>query len=199
MGGEDWISTQLAVGPASPLFYKLSSPVYSEPDGSFAIYATANIPEFDRNEIIHFALGVFFKAAVHSWPVGKQKRKLYFGKYLEPIRQFVLGNAGFPANTTLAVSLFPPIDGPKTMTLPYQWKNDRCHTYSFSVCGLEFVLSLGQRMPGWLLRTCFVHDSRRPVLVTNHTQQLMMDSSMRVIEKGGVKGKLRGKLPKRVR
>jgi hypothetical protein len=200
VGGEEWISTQLAEGPASPLFYALSPPpLYSEPNGSFAIYATANIPEFDRKEIIHFAMGVLFKAGVHPWPVGKQKRKLYFGKYLEPIRQFVLGTGGFPPATTLAFSLFPPIEGPKTMSIPYEWKGDRCHTYSFSVCGLEFVLSLGRGIPDWLRRTCFVSDPRRPVLVTSHTLQLMMNNSMRVIEKGGVKGKLRNAIPKRDR
>ena len=151
-----------------------------------------NIPEFDAKEITHFGLGVFFKAATHRWRVGKQFRQLDFGPYLEPIGQFLMGKAESPKNINLIFALFPPAEVPKTISLPYEWKKSSCHTYSFSVVGLEFVLSLGKQIPEWQSQISF-HAPHRPVIVTDHTQQLMKSRFAQIIQRGGRKGKLKQK------
>jgi hypothetical protein len=76
--GEDWILGRVARnGNASPLFATLSqrTPFQVEPGpDELRIYATSGLPEFERDKIIHFALGVFFKAAAHTWRMGRHRK-----------------------------------------------------------------------------------------------------------------------------
>jgi hypothetical protein len=196
-GGENWVLTQLASGPASPLFDAVSGllPIYNEPD--FRIYSTAGLSEFDTGQITHFALGVFFKAAVHRWTVERRKLRLQFGRYLEPVRKYLLGTDGFPERTTLMFCLFPPSDLPKAISVPYRWNVNDCHTYAFCVVGLEFVLSLGKQIPDWHRNCCFVTAPNRPVIVTDHSQKQMRSRSIQIVQSGNVKGKLINKFSRK--
>jgi hypothetical protein len=83
VSGENWVLTRLATGSGSPLFDVISGqvPIYNQPD--FRIYSTDGLGEFNTDQIAHFGLGVFFKAAEHSWTVGRRKRQLHFGPYLD--------------------------------------------------------------------------------------------------------------------
>jgi len=169
-------------------------PIYNQPD--FRIYSTDGLGEFDTEQIAHFGLGVFFKAAVHSWTVGRRKRQLHFGPYLEPIRKYLIGSNDFPERTTLMFCLFPPAELPKALSVPYQWNVHECHTYAFCVVGLEFVLSLGKQIPDWHRKYCFVKGANRPVIITDHSQQHMQTRSIQMMQDGDVKGKLARKISK---
>src|ERR1700688_2278345 len=76
--GEDWILAHVARnGLASPLFDVLTphKPLLAGgPGDDLDIYATTGIPEFEKDKIIHFALGVFFKMAAYNWRIGKYRK-----------------------------------------------------------------------------------------------------------------------------
>lgn len=193
-GGEDWILQRLAVGVASPLYYALGGlePVYDQPN--FKVYPVAGNPEFDVDKIAHFALGVFFKAGVYTWTVGKNKMKLQLGQYLEPLRMFLLGKAAFPENCVLMLCIHPPTNAPKRLSMPYEWSRGTCRTHGFVLVGLEFVLSLGKQIPEWQRGLCFVNSASRKVIVTNHTEEGMTNNIKELLRKGMVRGKLKGKI-----
>jgi hypothetical protein len=191
--GENWVLQKLAVGYASPLFYALEglSPIFRAP--GFVVYPTIRNPEFDTDKVVHFALGVFYKAAVHSWLVddkSQRRLKLEFGPYEEAIRLHLIGEAAFPAQCALAFCLLAPTKSPKRLYNPIEWAPDQCRTFSFSMIGLEFWLSLGERIPQILLSLCFATNLDRPVIVNNHTDSVMDDRVKEVLRSGGAKGKL---------
>jgi hypothetical protein len=192
--GEDWILRKLAVGVASPLYYALGGlePLHNEPN--FKTYSVAGNPEFEVEKIAHFALGVFFKAGAHNWPVGRNKLKLQLGSYLEPLRRFVLGEATFPTNCVLMLCIHPPTNGPKRLVMPYEWDRNGCHTYAFILIGLEFVISLGRQIPLWHRNLCFVNSPGRKVVVANMTEKWIDDSAIKIVQSGQVKGKLAKKI-----
>src|SRR5437762_5977265 len=71
--GESWVLPKLARDGTFPLLDILEKlpPDAVLPDGMTA-YKAAENQELDIGKIVHFALGIFWKASVHSWK--RQKR-----------------------------------------------------------------------------------------------------------------------------
>jgi hypothetical protein len=193
--GENWVLERLAVGVASPLYFALEGldPVIDEP--GFKAYSVIGNPEFDVDKVSHFALGVFFKIGAHEWVVGRNKRKLEYGPYLGALREYLLGRTGFPANCTLMLTIHPPTNGPKRMSIPTEWERDISHTYGFMLIGLDFSMSLGKLIPQWHRDLCFATGSSKIVIVADVTKQQADNTVERIIQRGQVKGKLGKRLP----
>lgn len=196
--GEQWVLRRLAIGYVSPLYYALEGfdPIYQ--DSNLSVYPTIGNPEFDSDKLIHFALGVFYKAAAHSWLVDEKSRrrvKLEFGPYEEPIRLYLLGKEPFPTGCSLAFCLLPPTNSPKRLYIPNEWIPGECRTFSFGVIGLEFWLSMGDQIPEGFRSTCFATGPDRPVIINGHTDSIMDERARDVIRSGSVKGKLARNLP----
>jgi len=49
------------------------------------IYARSK-PEIDVEKLTHFALGIFWKAGVHSWKKNKDEPMINLGVYGQPLR-----------------------------------------------------------------------------------------------------------------
>jgi hypothetical protein len=67
-GGETWVGPKLATWERTfPLFDLLSlrRPDYDE-DGISFFFASQN-PQIRVEKLVHFSMGVFWKASVHSW------------------------------------------------------------------------------------------------------------------------------------
>jgi hypothetical protein len=191
VSGEQWILGRLAVGLASPLYYALGGlePIHRETD--LDVYSVVGNPEFEVEKIVHFAVGVFYKAAVHRWRIDKNRwQKLNFGPYQEPLRLYLLGQRPFPTCVALTFCVLPPTNSPKRIYSPYEWTPGEHRTYSFSVIGLEFWLSIGRRISEDFRNLCFATKPFRPVVVNGHTDLIMTSRANDVIRTGGVKGKL---------
>jgi hypothetical protein len=193
--GEDWILARVSRdGLVSPLFEVLSQRkpiVEGGPGNEITIYATSGIPEFEKDKIIHFALGVFFKAAAYKWRMGKYRKGISLGVYLDGVRRYLLGESEFPNRCALWFSIIPPNHNTRTLCAPYQWAVRECHTFGFIMLGLEFVLSVGKQIPAYLRNHCFVRSPGQPVFVTGITARLVAKKSAEIIDAGRVFGKLR--------
>lgn len=193
--GEEWILARAARdGLVSPLFDVLSRHeplVKGGPGDDLDIYATSGIPEFEKDKVVHFALGVFFKAAVYNWRIGRYRKGISLGIYLESVRRYLLGDSEFPDRCALLFSIMPPNHNTRTLCPPYQWAVRECHTYAFIMLGLEFVLGVGKQIPEYLRKHCFVRSPEQPVFVTAITARLVAKKSAEIIGSGRVFGKLR--------
>src|SRR5438270_518716 len=67
-GGERWFTGKLATWERKFTFYDLLTkvPPILDEDGA-SVYLAAQNPAIDVAKLIHFALGIFWKASVHSW------------------------------------------------------------------------------------------------------------------------------------
>src|ERR1700675_4786227 len=68
-GGETWVCPKLAwLNGSFPLYERFISgaTVFGENEAEALLYAGGN-PKINVQKLVHFALGIFWKAAVHSW------------------------------------------------------------------------------------------------------------------------------------
>jgi len=71
------------------------------------VYHGAAITEIDAAQITHFGMGIFWKAAIHTWKSKGPTVHIDLGPYVEGVRRFLLG-APFPENIVLWVCVVPP-------------------------------------------------------------------------------------------
>jgi hypothetical protein len=96
-GGESWLLPLLSQYKGPFPFYDLLTKYPPDAvDGEGAVYATIRNPEIQSDKLVHFAMGVFWKAAVHSWSGLRTEPMIDLGSYIEPVRKFLRGEAGFP-------------------------------------------------------------------------------------------------------
>jgi hypothetical protein len=95
--GERWFLKQVWNGQRFPLGDKLrlALPVWSFPE--WTVFSGRDVG-IDTDQLSYFALSVVWRAAVHQWtmPFGDKSTVLYLGAAEQPIRDFLLGNVGFP-------------------------------------------------------------------------------------------------------
>jgi len=70
---------------------------------AFRAYAAVRNPEIKPDKLIHFALGMFWKASVHSWKGGVREPLIDVGPYRETVRKFVRGEIPFPERMALTI------------------------------------------------------------------------------------------------
>src|SRR5439155_19445344 len=101
-----------------------------------ATYAAANNPHFEITKLTHFALGIFWKASVHSWEKRKQiEPRIDLGPYGERLRKFLRGESSFPNNMALTIWLADRNDVSNFTggAQPYRGRCKDAHSYSFCV------------------------------------------------------------------
>jgi len=146
--GESWVHRQVATTVGFPLLEPLrrNKPIFLEPD--MALYDATAISEWDCEALLHYGAGIFFKAGVHNWPAEGGKTKIELGRYLEPLRKFVLGQGAFPAE---CMSLVLSIAGNSKPFLgyvpPVRVRDRETHKYQYYVSGLMYTLMVGKTIP----------------------------------------------------
>jgi hypothetical protein len=129
-GGETWLLPLLARYKAEFPFHDLLARVPPDArEGNMAGYAAARNSEIQCDKITHFAMGVFWKAAVHSWSGTRKETMIALGKYVEQVRLFLLSESGFPRRMALVVGVLPPPVKMVAATNPYRGSNRNWHNY----------------------------------------------------------------------
>lgn len=139
-------------------------PLLARADGSFPFfqYLCSVAPDTAFNEMMafaaarnflipvtaltHFALGIFWKAAVHNWSYKGFGKQINLGPYAESLRCFLLASETepFPDNMSLIVAVLPPHSVQFLTYMPAEGRKGRqFHNFTFYVPGIQFVLSVG--------------------------------------------------------
>jgi len=145
--GEDWVVPELARYPSPfPFIDKLraATPLFSEPD--FIAYALNSVSQARTPELIHFFMGIFWKASVHAWRKGRTDPWINLGTFSDLIRKFLRGEAPFPEKVALSITVLPP---PVTLVAfhpPYETigPDPSFHLY---VSGFNCTLCVGDNIP----------------------------------------------------
>ena len=159
--GEDWVIPQLARdGDAFPLgdTLKSSQHLFDEPD--VVAYALEGHPTIRATDLVHFAMGIFWKSSVHNWLAEKKKSFISLGTRQESIRKFLLGEQGFPSDMALSIAVLPKPVALIGFHFPYETlprPEDR--TFHLYISGINFTLWAGTRIPPEIILGCL---SKRP-------------------------------------
>ncbi len=167
-GGENWILPKLAtIEKSFPLYEMLSIATPAFDEGEFRAYNAAQIPEIAVDKIAHFAVGMFWKASVHSWLGGEANPRIELGPYSEALRKFLVGLTSFPENVALLVEIVPPSAASIGILDPCERVRDQWHTFFCYVPGVLFALSVGKQLSEEVRVGCFAGNSNHPLLVSN--------------------------------
>jgi len=165
--GESWVLPLLPTleGPF-PLRERLmkQAPVYQDADK--ALYATATNPEIDRPKLMHFAVGIFYKAAVHSWIASETKPRIDLSEgETAALRLNLLGQADLPKNLALCITIdSSPVVFP-AMIDPYRAESPNFRWFVFYVPGLFAQLLIGKGVQETLAANCINSNPLGPVLI----------------------------------
>jgi hypothetical protein len=166
-GGEKWVLPKLATYEKSFPLYDIiakATPEWEEPD--MAAYAGAKISALDIHKVVHFAMGIFWKASVHSWKKANLEPRITLGPYSDAIRKYLLGHAGFPPNVTLMVNLRRPANAMIVFSEPLEatpqggWR-----THFFQVPGIIFIMNVGKQVSHELRVGCFATNVHHPIAI----------------------------------
>ncbi len=101
--------------------------------------------------LVHFAAGVFWRAAARSWTLlrGGTPVRLSLGPYEERLRRFLLGGQPFPEGVYLFVVLNNEVNNDSAALYPPEEmeRGDTYRHYQFLIPGLFFQAVLGARVP----------------------------------------------------
>jgi hypothetical protein len=98
-GGESWLLPLLAtMDKKFPLLDIIERFEPDVVDGELRAYAAGRNPAIEIQKLIHFTVGVFWKASIHSWEGGNKTPRIELGPYGERVRTFLRGETPFPKN-----------------------------------------------------------------------------------------------------
>jgi hypothetical protein len=166
--GEKLILPLTATRDLSSPIYELvrNLPLWMEEDRILA-YSAAESPKLPVAALAHFAMGIFWKAAVHGWHNGAGNPLIRLGPYQEPLRRYVQTpeENPFPDNMALMVIVLPAPKIPLLIGAPAPGLHGEGYkNYRFYVPGIQFVLSVGQTVDR---EFCFVSNSLHPIWVND--------------------------------
>jgi len=171
-GGEAWVGPKLGWVGRFPLFdmARKCSGYFTE-DGVQGLYYAASNPEIDVEKLTHFALGIFWRAGVHSWKKNKDEPMIDLGEFGEPIRLWLRGEAPFPKNVALHISLSRPELAQIVHGFPGEVLG---HTrgpfrlYWLHLLGVLFTLSVGEGLTDIEGELCFYQNPAHPFTVADN-------------------------------
>lgn len=165
-GGEAWLSPRLAtVERRFPLFDLLTKRQPAWVEKGVGIYMVADNPEIKADNLAHFAMGVFWKAAVHSWREGDRSTKIELGPYADPFRRWLLGEDQFPKNVCLQIAISPPDRAQILFIEPYEGKRSQWRSFFLYVLGVLFVIHVGRAIVD-AAELCFYQNPGHPIWVS---------------------------------
>lgn len=151
--GEDWVLAHCYRGPDDfPIAATLAALGPDYVHNGNGIFATDRISEgVDIDAMIHFACGVFWKAAAYTWRPTRKPIHIELGGYTEPLRLFVYGKAPFPEGLILRTRISAwQGDASRlcgVMHPPESGRTVRFRSHQFSMLGLNFELLAGSHIP----------------------------------------------------
>jgi hypothetical protein len=173
-GGEAWLLSLLAEHDGKfPLYEILTRQEPQIFDGDSKGYAAANNPEIDCERLAHFAMGVFWKAAVHSWRKAKETPMIDLGQYRESARAFLTGEGPFPDRMTLTIGILPPPVKAVCFEYPYRGSEREWHNFLFYIPGIRFVLCVRKGIRRGMRNACFVKNPAHPIIVKDFGREIL--------------------------
>jgi hypothetical protein len=117
-------------------------PVFQNEVG--AIFAGADNPEIEVPKLIHFALGTFFKGAVHSWKRNESEPWIKLEPDdVEALRLYLQGEAQLPPHIALEVTVDSSLIVWPAIRMLWRGSDGRFPNYCLYVPGVLFNLYIG--------------------------------------------------------
>jgi hypothetical protein len=174
-GGETWVNPKLAtIGPRTfPLYDLLAKSPAACVSNEGAIYRTRDNPEIDVKKLAHFALGIFWKASVHSWKGDTANPKINLGAHSEAIRTWLQGEIAFPRDVNLQIIVSKTERAQIILKEPAEGTPQTWGSFWMHVPGVLFILDVGPNVPIETQMLCFWKNSDHLVAVSDDISRFL--------------------------
>lgn len=136
-----------------------------------AAYKCANTLSVDTGALAHFALGLLWKASIHTWaPAAGVLTDVHLGPYQEVIRGYLRGEAGFPSNVVVKITLCTDRESQLIMyapTLGDAKGSKKFNYYEILAGGINFGILIGAGIPRSEKLHCCASSMDRWIFVRN--------------------------------
>jgi hypothetical protein len=134
--------------------------------GEFRGYSDVETSFIKRDELAYFALSVFWRASIHTWPSfggGGQLVRIELGKSnSDALRRYLMQETGPPQNLSLWFVVCNDKVSQGSFNMPnFIGKDNFVWKYGFMACGYLFQLSFAKTMPADAAKVCFLHSPER--------------------------------------
>ncbi len=136
-------------------------------DEAGAIYFAVENPDIDVEKLTHFAMGIFWKAAVHSWKGKERNPMIELGPYADRIRLWLRSESPFPRNVSLSVMLARADRALVAFTGPVERPPKAWRTFWLYVPGVSFTLSVGRLIEAEMRETGVHENPAHPIFVSD--------------------------------
>jgi hypothetical protein len=182
-GGESWIADKLATWERTfPLYEILTKQPPDFDEEGMAVYFAAKNSEVKVDKLTHFALGMFWKASVHSWSGTQADSRIKLGPYSESIRTWLIGESAFPKHMYPIVVVSRPPRAQITLLDPYEGVHQGWRTFFTHVPGVLFMLAVGKTVDDSIRALC-IHSPGSPINISDDLigdlEQLMVKTLRR--------------------
>ena len=115
----------------------------------------------ETEPLAYYALSILWKGSVHKWTtLDGQESSIDIGKYQEPIRKYLHGEAGFPDGVYVNVSACTDVGSQGMTYAPSLLANTPFPMYSLLVRGIWFHIITTDTPPSGLDDLCCVRSAR---------------------------------------
>lgn len=167
--GEDYVMRLIHHRNKFPLLELLKAHGPGLGNREFRFYTGEMTPDIDRDKIAYFAASVFWRAAVHTWRQedGKKISVNLSPEEKETLRQYMLGNEGFPKNAGLMTFVCTDALSQGLFWMPGENERTKDRVFLLGVRGLTFFFSIGDATPPRVSKYCMVNSPGRWITVRN--------------------------------
>jgi len=166
-GGEEWMADKLATYDKQFPFYDLVIQGHlADTTSGSKIYFVRDVAAIKIKDLVHFALGIFFRASVHSWRGDSTEPRIDLGPYGEAIRTWLRGESAFPEHCYLVVHVATPERAHVGLFPPYLAEKKSWCVYYTYVSGVLFMLNVGKSTGFGPKNLCIWNNPDRPILVS---------------------------------
>ncbi|MGA8143888.1 MAG: hypothetical protein WB987_08385 [Candidatus Acidiferrales bacterium] len=200
--GEEWLHTRVATpdGFAIQQILKAAEPKVS--GEKLALYAGAEIPALDMDQLAYFGLSVFWRSSAHAWPdpnqPGRKMLGINLGPYEESLRLFLLDKGPFPKTASIIVSVWPyDKQPPIAFNTPVSANKGAFHSHMFYVPGIDFKFVAGKALPEEIHHMCAQTSPNRAILSSVLGADAILDAYVANVKKSVPVGKLAAQFNKK--
>lgn len=165
--GEDYMMRLVTARDQKfPLLEMLESTGTGLKGAFWTAYSVTDAPFVDRDKIGYFVASLFWRASVHAWKQDDGKTiSLDLGTdNNETLRQYLLGQTGFPKNAWIFTVLCRDPESQNMFVMPgANVKKDRA--WLVIMRGFIFFFAIGSDPPGYISRQCLMNSPQRWITV----------------------------------
>jgi hypothetical protein len=136
------------------------------PDVPEELYRAATIPRINVSAIAYFVASVFWRSSVY--PSGSSDLQVSLGPFEEAFRLYLMGQAEFPTDAVLTVTVRAMSLVSGLVEWPSKLKRFQdTHAHSFIMPGMGFKLFVSRNIPAEIRWLCFVRGQGHPLIFSN--------------------------------